>query len=314
MRKLVEGLLRNKWIVISAFVAIAFFAVVVWAQYLCYSDGKPLAECLGIEDKTVWDLVELLIMPLVLAVSAYLFSRSEHRNEQQIANDRLQEATLQAYIDKIGKLLIDDNLLGCKSDETSSVRDLAQTLTVTALRTLNADRKSLIFRFLKSAKLGDKLLTGANLEEVDLRGTDIRGIDLSKADLRVSDLSNCALVDVNLSKAYMVSTKLHGAQFMNVDFVETDMRYSDLSYSSIISGKLNFHNANLYMADLRYADFGDPDSNGVKFHGAILEEANLINSSISYDQLALASSLNKAIMPDGNVYDGRFEIKSAESN
>ena len=307
MRRLVEGLNRNRWIVISALVIIVFFAVVVWAQYLCYSNGNPLTECLGIADKTVWDLMELLIMPLVLAVGAYLFSRSERRNEQRIANDRLQEATLQAYIDKIGKLLIDDNLLGCKSDESSSVRDLAQTLTVTALRTLSADRKTLIFRFLKSAKLGDKLLIGANLEEVDLKGTDIRGIDLSKADLRVSDISNSALVDVNLSKAYMVSTNLHGAQFWNVDCIDTDMSYSDLSHSSIISGKIDFRNANLYMADLRYADFGDPDSDGVKFHGANLEEANLQNSSISYEQLKLASSLNNATMPDGNVYDGRFE-------
>lgn len=39
-------------------------------------------------DRTLWDLLELLIVPAVLAVGGYLFTRSENRKAQGIAKQR----------------------------------------------------------------------------------------------------------------------------------------------------------------------------------------------------------------------------------
>ena len=70
--------------------------------------------------KTLWDWMELLIIPIVLAIGAYYLNRSERaverriaedraKLEREIATDRQQEATLQAYIDRISELLLEKN-------------------------------------------------------------------------------------------------------------------------------------------------------------------------------------------------------------
>src|SRR6266568_9281838 len=56
--------------------------------------------------KTLWDWMQLLFIPLVLAVIAIFFNRAERKNEQAIATDNQQEAALQAYLDKMSELLL----------------------------------------------------------------------------------------------------------------------------------------------------------------------------------------------------------------
>jgi hypothetical protein len=82
----------------------------------------------GLRGKTLWDWLQLLIIPAVLAVGGYLFNYTTSRNERQateqraqvereaaskrdqterdIASDNQHEAALQAYIDKISELLL----------------------------------------------------------------------------------------------------------------------------------------------------------------------------------------------------------------
>src|SRR5262245_4227897 len=66
----------------------------------------------GFETKTLWDWMDLLIIPAVLAIGAFVLNRSERAVERQVAEDRAklereiatdrqQEAALQAYIDRI---------------------------------------------------------------------------------------------------------------------------------------------------------------------------------------------------------------------
>jgi hypothetical protein len=51
----------------------------------------------GFDTKTLWDWMELLIIPLVLAIGGFFFSRAERDAERKSADDRNQEATLQNY-------------------------------------------------------------------------------------------------------------------------------------------------------------------------------------------------------------------------
>ncbi len=64
----------------------------------------------GLHGRTLYDWLQLLIIPAVLAVGGYLFNytttRAEQRNtqlrdqtEQEIASDSQRETALQAYID-----------------------------------------------------------------------------------------------------------------------------------------------------------------------------------------------------------------------
>src|SRR3712207_9358116 len=56
--------------------------------------------------KTLWDWLKLLIVPAVLAVGGYLFTRSENRATQAVAERRAQDETLQAYLDQMSAMLI----------------------------------------------------------------------------------------------------------------------------------------------------------------------------------------------------------------
>ena len=56
-------------------------------------------------DITLWDWLDLLIIPFVLALGGYLFTRSENRSNREIADDRRQDDTLQAYLDGMSQVL-----------------------------------------------------------------------------------------------------------------------------------------------------------------------------------------------------------------
>lgn len=83
----------------------------------------------GFEAKTLWDWMELLIIPLLLGLGAVLLNRSERNSarlqaeersklEREIATDRQQEAALQAYLDRMADLLLKEKLR--KSNRQSS--------------------------------------------------------------------------------------------------------------------------------------------------------------------------------------------------
>jgi large-conductance mechanosensitive channel len=74
--------------------------------------------------KTLWDWLQLLIIPLALAIIEILFNRAERKNEQTIASDNQQEAALQGYINEMSELLLEKLLR--KSKEGDEVRTIAR--------------------------------------------------------------------------------------------------------------------------------------------------------------------------------------------
>jgi len=89
--------------------------------------------------KTLWDWLQLLIIPIVLAIGGFLFSQIQKGNEQRITDDNQQEAGLQAYIDSLSDLLLKEGLR--KSDIDAEVRKIARVRTLTILSRINTVRK-----------------------------------------------------------------------------------------------------------------------------------------------------------------------------
>ena len=85
-------------------------AVLALILLLALIDVGHDAAWTGFGDKTLWDWLQLLIVPTVLAVGGFLFNRSERRNDQEIASQNTQDAALQAYIDHMTLLLIEHGL------------------------------------------------------------------------------------------------------------------------------------------------------------------------------------------------------------
>src|SRR4051812_23693032 len=108
--------------------------------------------------KTAWDWLELVAVPLMLALVAFGFatwqsSRDSHREDRQAQRDReLARAArlddvLQAYLDGISKLVLNDGLL--LSDENAIT--VARTQTLVVLQRLDGERRGNVVRSLADA-------------------------------------------------------------------------------------------------------------------------------------------------------------------
>jgi hypothetical protein len=168
-------------------------------------------------DKTLWEWLKLLVVPAVLAVGGYLFTRSENRRRERIAeeqttldrelaDERRQDDMLQAYLDGMAQLLTDKDrpLQGAQMGDSLSTVARARTLTV--LPGLDGQRKARVVQFLYESRLIAKDrplldLSGAELREADLADSyewkdawnfgfpvNLRGADLSRADLTEANL------------------------------------------------------------------------------------------------------------------------------
>jgi uncharacterized protein YjbI with pentapeptide repeats len=205
--------------------------------------------------RTLWDWLELLIVPVVLAVAAYLFNRAERRNEQAIAHDRFSENTLQTYLTQMSDLLLDKDM--ALTDGSLEARTVARMRTLTALRQLDAPRKAVVLTFLWDARLIRRSLERAEPPLIDLRGADLRssglrGTNLRSASLRRVELNGADLRDANLSEADLSDADLRGADLRGTDLSSADLSGADLRGADLRGA--NLHGTRLKFADLRDAD------------------------------------------------------------
>ena len=264
----------------------------------------------GPEQRMFWDWLELLILPAVVVLGVYLFTRAVNlraqdiarkqrdvdreiaaqrmtldrkiaqeraETDRQIADQHRQDNTLHLYLDQIGQLLLDNDkplrqskFLVSGDTEGNDVSTLARARTLTVLTRLDGDRKARVVQFLKEADLISK---GELV--VSLYGADLSGANLSEVpNLSKADLSNAILSRANLSGDFLI---------------EADLSNADLSGA-------NLGEAILLRADLRGADLRGADLRGADLRGADLNGAN-----VSLEQLAQAYSLKGATLPDEQI-------------
>lgn len=213
--------------------------------------------------------LKVLIVPLVLAVSAYLFNRSLKERELRIADQQAQDGALQSYLEYMATMLMEKQLRHKGRDDEESI--CARAGTLLALRRLSPERKRNLLLFLCETGLIRKL--------PNIRGDSTPALDLWDADLKKIDLSGCTLPDValantNLSDANLSNTGLRGANLKGA----------------------NLRRANLEGADLTPAE----DGTATDLEGADLSDASLHHAKVTYEQLDAAKSLKGATMPDGS--------------
>lgn len=219
--------------------------------------------------KTLWDLLQLLVVPVILIAISFAWSAAQTRNDnkrddrriaadQAAAEEARQDATLQAYLSEMSRLMLDKKLLD--SDPTdAAVRDVADTVTLTTLRRLDGERKGDVVRFLHDAfllkypdpnapsdpiqtlppipvaivRLEGADLTGANLKHANLYGSNLAGANLKHANLEGADLSG-----VNLSHANLSGAKLGGADMLDVDVSTANLAGADLRAADLTDANL----------------------------------------------------------------------------
>lgn len=242
-------------------------------------------------EATLWNWLELLIVPAMLALGGYWVNWSLSRNAQGIAERHAQDAALQAYLDHMGQLLLDKDQPLRTSKASSEVRMLARARTLTILEQLDASRKKSVLRFLSESGLINREQPIIVLDEANLVGADLSGAllgetivyrafltraDLSNAILRGASFERCKLHAANLwranlSGAVLSIAELDGANLSDTNLKEAELRNAEMRKADLTNARLP--NTCLRYAVLIGADLSEADLRGADLRGADLRDA-----------------------------------------
>jgi len=253
-------------------------------------------------NKTIWDYLEKLIIPIVIGIVAFWYQRmakkrdeaakkaAKDRDEEikeaarerdkeiekaarerglEIESDRQRQTTLATYFDRMSDLLIKHNLR--ESEKGSEARIVAKARTVSALRYLDGKRIAQVIWFLTDSKLG-----GMKLLRIELPKADLHGVNLREADIQ-----GAYLPEINLQEAFLSKAKLQGANLRDA----------------------KLQGAYLWLANLQGARLLRANLQRAHLEGANLQGADLSEALVAAKQLSEASSVKNATMPDGTKYE-----------
>jgi uncharacterized protein YjbI with pentapeptide repeats len=281
--------------------------------------GIGLWNWTGFKEKKAWDLLQLLVVPSLLAFGAFQLQEFAKQRDQQASDDKAKQETLTKYLDQMAELL-QKGLSKSKTEQDENFI-VAQAKTVIALQSLDPKRQHLVIQFLDAANL-NKLngfgllhqshISKANLVGSDLSGAKLIGVDLSHAkfgcvaigtstlglegssdkctaDLSYADLSFANLRGANLSYAFIRSANLIGANLIGANL-----------FSAFIEG------ANLIGANLSYADLRSADLSGANLSYAFIRSADLIGANLTRANL-FGANLSGAFIDDANLIGADLE-------
>jgi hypothetical protein len=287
-----------------AFLIFVFGGYIFGLEWTGYPKRKP------------WDWLELLsavAIPVVIAVGGFRFARSENKatrdaaeKQNQATRDaaekRSQDEALQAYIEQMGQLLIDESRTATVS---GPARTLARARTLTVLPSLDGDRKGSVMQFLYEAELIGQL-DQSNPEGTLMTWPTLPSIvSLKGADLEDADLDDASLFGADLRQAQLIRAYLCGAALWRTDLREAKLSDAKLRRAQMEGAKLsgaNLSDANLSRANHRGADLRNANLSGTDLSEADLSGADLRGTkSWTKKQLSEAESLEGATMPDGQI-------------
>jgi len=111
------------------------------------------------------------------------------------------------------------------------------------------------------------------------------------------------LSDGTLKKIALIHAHLEGADLMNADLEEVDLHQAHMEFADLSSANLT--GAKMVRATLKGANFSNAN-----LTGADLFKANLVDAiGLTPAQLRTAKRLIGVTLPDGNLYDGRYNLE-----
>ncbi len=262
--------------------------------------------------KTLWDWLDLFLVPALLFLGGIWFTQQEKRTEQQSTEHRAQADALQNYLDHMSTLLLERPLGSSASN--AKVYQVARARTLTALRRLDKYSQVTVLRFLVDTGLVDEAKPLINFCGADLRGYDLKGTNLSRTNLTGADLEGVHLGESNLGHAVLRSANLAYAHLRRADLRSAkldrsalwaaDLRHASMEESSLADALLSkallqgahldsvdapgarFDGARMRGADLRGANlqrtnFSNVKLAGVRLEGVTFESANLLGADLS---------------------------------
>jgi uncharacterized protein YjbI with pentapeptide repeats len=178
----------------------------------------------GFRGKTLYKVLSDLVIPFLIPLTVAGFAFAQYKGQQNIEQHRAEQATLQAYLEQMGTLLLQEDL---RTSEDIDVRNLARARTLTTLVIVEPHRKRAVVKFLYEASLINKdspvvPLSGASLRDAELRDAELSNAELSHANLSGADLDHANLSHVDLSDANLSGADLWRANLSGADLFSAE--------------------------------------------------------------------------------------------
>lgn len=319
-KKIIDKIKENPFDYFLGAVFVIFLGIVLFQRYILgWTDWQPwtgigsyvVEDEKVIKGKTLWDLMELLLIPLGGAYIAFRFSKTLKKNEQKIAEqrakseqelskDRQREDALQSYFNQISELLLrkDGDLKVSKPKD--EIRVVARTRTLSTLRMLDGTRKGQLLQFLKEANLIERDNSIVSLENADLTNMQMNYGNLSNIELVKVKLSNSKLYGTNLSNSNLQKSDFWSSSLINVIFDNSNLEGA-LFVDAVLDGAF-FNSSHMKRCILTGASLGLITMNNTN-----LERADLTNAKLYWVSIGEVNFRNvnfkDAKMPDGKIYD-----------
>jgi uncharacterized protein YjbI with pentapeptide repeats len=291
-------------------------------------------------EKTLYDWLQLAIIPVALAVGIWWLNRLQQQRDQRLADQRAQlereAAEKQAQVEREAAEERKEAEQKAANERYENELKIAHDNQRAATLEAYLDKMSELLlnkdNPLRESKPEDEVrqiarvrtLTvlprlNANrkrsvlhfLYESDLIDKDKRIIDLNGADLVEADLSGIVLCDAVLSGANLAGANLVGADLARVNLSTADLHRADMREVNLKEANLFFANmkgadlsrSSLRNADLRNADLSKANLDGAVLDAAALDGANLLEAKVTTEQLDQTMSLKGATKPEVTKHD-----------
>ena len=257
--------------------------------------ASSIRKMLGLESKTPWDLFQALMVPITLVVIGSVVQDFAKRRDseqqevrrqqdQQLADDKARQETLVRYLAEMSDLL-EKGLLRSPQDSERVI--IAQAKTVTALQSLNPERRYQVLQFLKAANLNKLnqygLLHQARMSKSNFSGSDLSGAVMIGADLQQAKF-DCLFPD----KTRWVEKQCSDLSGVNLE--GATLFLADLSGAEL--ERVNFTNARVMLSNFTDASLGEATFAGASLDRAVLQNAILLGANLSTSRYLTQAQLD----------------------
>ncbi len=241
------------------FLLIFIISFLIWRVFVIISNFKWS----GFQKKSFWDWLQLLIVPLMLALGAFYLNSAADFRDSQIAQERKQQEILTDYFSKMQDLIVETK----KIKETSGYKEshpkdqevmllpefssTAQALTLSVLEQLDGKRKGKVITYLAESQLITITVDNnkpSTQPEIKLDGANLAGMVLNDVDqvetvnkkplgvaINGADMTDSTIKNVRL----FVGSQLGRANFSRANLTDVYFTDSNMSQTKFVKGKIN---------------------------------------------------------------------------
>jgi len=159
----------------------------------------------GFETKSFWDWMQLLLIPLTIVIIGTIFQFSENRTDREIGKERVQQETLNSYLDSMGTLIVNGGL-----DQPQTVQVMRARTAATIRVLANVDHRNAVFGFLRDADLIGRRMEQDGNDDTQPNGPKPVAL-LERIVLMAANLRRANLLEANLTRAVLREADLRRA-------------------------------------------------------------------------------------------------------